>query len=366
MRLAFGILLFIHGAIHLIGFVTAFYSTKTPMQVLGISKSIGTLWLITFILFMAVAPLFLTNKKWFPLAFIAVGISQILIIMAWNDAKFGTIANIIILLVSISACGSHKFNKMVKEESATLINNVVPDNSSEILEKDILHLPKVIQKWMRNSGVIGQTNITTVRLKQKGQLKLKPGGKWMPFTAVQYFNCDNPAFIWIAKIDNNSIIYTLGRDKFKNGKAEMLIKFLGSIPVVSEAQNPKIDSGAMQRFLSEMCWFPSIALRSFISWEAIDNTSAKAILTVEDKSVSGIFTFNANGDLVSFETDRFYGGAPESKKEKWLVNILDYKTFDNYKIPNKCSVVWQLKAGDYNWLNLEIIDIDYNVSAPYK
>lgn len=365
MRLAFGILLLIHGAIHLIGFVTAFYATKMPMQVLGISKPIGTLWLITFTLFTVAVTSFFNNKKWFYIAFIAVCISQILIIMVWKDAKYGTLANTIILLVSISAFGNVQFNKMVQNESAVLFTNIEPSNRTIISEKDFRHLPEIVQKWMKKSGVTNQNNITSVRLKQEGHLKMKRNGKWIPFSAKQYFNLETPGFVWSAKINHNSIFYTLGRDKFNGGKAEMLIKFLGIIPIVYETENDKINSGSMQRFLSEMCWFPSAAINDYIKWETIDKTSAKATFTYKSESVTGVFKFRTNGDLVAFETDRFYGGDPNSKKEKWVVNIADYKTFHNYKIPYKCKVTWHFNDGDFNWLNLEITEIGYNTSKPY-
>lgn len=108
MKLAFGILLFIHGAIHLIGFATSIYSTTMPIQALGISKPIGTVWLITFVLFTVSATQLFNNKKWFYIAFIAVCMSQILIIIAWKEAKYYSIANIIILLGSISAFVKNK------------------------------------------------------------------------------------------------------------------------------------------------------------------------------------------------------------------------------------------------------------------
>lgn len=366
MKLVFGILLIIHGLIHLIGFTKTLFSTKTTMQVLGIPKPIGTLWLIVFVIFMVSAALFFTNKKWFYFTFVAVCISQILIILAWNEAKFGSIANAIVLLVSITHFASFRFNMMVQKESASLFEKTQKTNDDLVSEKDILHLPEIVQKWMKNSGVIGIPKINLVRLQQEGQLKNKPNGKWLPFTAKQYFNTNPPAFVWSAKIKNNALTHILGRDKFYEGKAEMLIKIWGIIPVVNTANNLKIDSGSMQRFLAEMCWFPSAAINDYINWEYINDTSAKAIFTYKSQSVSGIFKFNAQGDIISYETDRFYGGKSDSKKEKWVIDMIDYKVFNHYKIPYKCKVTWNLKDGDFNWLKLEVVDVDYNISEPFK
>ena len=365
MKPAFGIFMIIHGLIHLMGFTKAFFSTKMSMQVLGISKPIGTLWLVTCALFMVSATLFFNNKKWFYLVFVAVCISQILIILAWKEAKFGSIANVIILLVAISHFADFRFNMMVQKESVSLFEKIVRSNEDVVSEKDVLHLPEIVQKWMKNSGVIGRPKINSVRLQQEGQLKNKPNGKWVQFTAKQYFNTREPSFVWSAKIQKNSLLYILGRDKLNEGNAEILIKVWGIISVVNEVDNFRINSGSMQRFLGEMCWFPSAAISDYISWEYIGANSAKAIFIYKSQSVSGIFKFNAEGDIISFETDRFYGGESDSKKEKWVIEVIDHKVFESYRIPYKCKVTWRLRESDFNWLSLEVVHIDYNISEPY-
>ena len=116
MKYAFAILLYIHGLIHLMGFIKAFYLTDIYKQVLGISKPIGSIWLIVFLLFVISSSQFLTHKKWFYIAFIAVFMSQILFIMTWKEAKYGTIINIIIFLVTVSDYRNHRSEKTVQNE----------------------------------------------------------------------------------------------------------------------------------------------------------------------------------------------------------------------------------------------------------
>ncbi len=67
-----------------------------------ISKPMGGLWLLTAILFVAAIILFLReNDKWWIVGIIAAILSQALIFTVWQDAKFGTIANIIILIPAL-------------------------------------------------------------------------------------------------------------------------------------------------------------------------------------------------------------------------------------------------------------------------
>lgn len=366
MKYAFSIILIIHGVIHLLGYINAFFETDISKQLVGVSKTIEYVWLVTFIMFMVVAIQFLTDKKWFYLALIAVLVSQILIILAWQVAKFGTVANIIILIVCVSDFSTYKFNTMVESESKHILQNIKAKKIPIISENDVLHLPQIVQKWMLNSSAVGNPKAQTVRLKQVGTMRTKPNSKWMPFEAIQYFNTEKPSFVWQTKVSAMPLLTMLGRDKLKDGKGEMLIKLAGLVPVVNASDNPKINSGAMLRYLAELCWFPSAILNKHIIWETLDANSARATFTHKNQSVSGIFLFNENGDFIAFEADRYYGSNKESQLEKWQITVGKYNIFHGIKIPSQCKVNWKLKDGNFNWLNLEIVDIDYNASVTYE
>tara|TARA_R110002072_G_scaffold57354_6_gene147618 strand:- start:664 stop:1017 length:354 start_codon:yes stop_codon:yes gene_type:complete len=101
MKYFYALLLIFHGFLHLTGFIKAFFSTEIFNELLNISKPMGALWLLTFLIFIYASSALLNNKKWINLIIIAVSLSQYLIIMNWKDAKFGTILNIFILTVAI-------------------------------------------------------------------------------------------------------------------------------------------------------------------------------------------------------------------------------------------------------------------------
>jgi len=361
MKTAFLIILLIHGFIHVLGFVKSYHLAEVPQLSLDIPRSLGNLWLICAILFLAVIILMIFGKPWWPFfAIAAVILSQTLIVLYWQDAKFGTILNIIILLVSIPATGKFQFDNMVQKEAIELLSNIPKKTDGKINKDDLAHLPEIVRKWMENSGVVGKQKIVSVRLKQKGELKTKPEGKWMPFTAEQYFDVENPAFVWVTDVTAFPGIHLSGRDKFNDGEGKMLIKLLSLIPVVNEGKNEKLNLGTMLRFLGEICWFPSAALNQYITWEEVGDNSAKATFSLNNKKVSGLFTFSKNGELKSFEAERYYGAGEDAQKEKWLVEVKSYKKFEVANLPNKSKVTWKLPDGDFNWLNLEITELEYN------
>ena len=343
------------------GFLKAYGLANFNQLTQFISKPLGLVWLLISFLFISIAVLILLKREWWPyVGLIAVLLSQILIIIYWKDAKFGTLANIIILMASLIGYGEFQFNRMVCNESQEILKNLNLEQSIHIKEDDIKHLPTIIQKWLTSSGILENDRAVSVRLFQEGEMKTSPDGKWMAFTANQYFNCAHPSFVWKTRVKPLPLTFMNGRDKLINGEGQMLIKLFSIITVVNERRNEKINAASTQRYLAEMCWFPSAAINDYMTWEVIGPTTTKAILTIDGKSVSGIFKFSNEGKPLSFETERYYGSGEDAILEKWLIEMVDYKEFNGIKIPYKCKVTWKLNAGDFNWLNLEITALEYN------
>lgn len=97
MRYIFVFAMFIHGFIHLIGFLKAFGYGKLDGFTAEISRFNGLFWLMACLLFVTASVLLLLkNENWLWVALIAGSVSQILIFMFWQDAKFGTIVNLVV------------------------------------------------------------------------------------------------------------------------------------------------------------------------------------------------------------------------------------------------------------------------------
>ena len=362
MRIIFFIIIILHALIHLLGFIKAFGFAEINQLTQNISKPIGILWLIALLFLLAAAIQFISNHDlWWITALVAVILSQILIILFWQDAKFGTIPNIVILLVAIVAFADWNFNRDVKNEITEMLAQNITDKKEILTEEKISSLPPIVQKWLRNSGAVGKEMIHTARLKQKGQMKMKPEQeKWYEANAEQYFTVDNPAFIWKVKVDMMPLMFFTGRDKFSDGKGNMLIKVLSLLNVVNDSDNEKINQGTLQRYLGETIWFPTAVVSPYIKWEVIDSLSAKATMTYKGTTGSAVFTFNENGDFVKFSAMRYMGSEENSPLKEWIITLNEYKVYNEIKIPVKGEATWKLDDGDFTWYKLEIYDVEYN------
>jgi hypothetical protein len=73
----------------------------------------------------------------------------------------------------------------------------------------------------------------------------------MPFEAEQVYSTEPPGFIWLAKARVAPPVHLMARDKFVDGKGNMLIRMLGLV-TVADGRGPEMDQGAGLRYWSEV------------------------------------------------------------------------------------------------------------------
>lgn len=363
MKIVLILILGIHGLIHNLGFMKAFNLANVKEINKPVTKPAGILWLLTLLLFSATAILYgLGNSHWWLFGLTAVFISQLLIISAWKDARYGTIPNVIILLISVIACSTTSFHKMVLSERDNLLAQNEKAEPQIITPDRIGNLPYPVKKWLNQSGIVGKPEILSAYLRQTGSMKMKPSQQnWTNLTAEQYFTIPTPGFVRNVDMQLFGFADIAGRDKYENGRGEMLIKLMGLIPLADAGPDEKINSGTLQRFLSETVWSPSAALSPYICWTAIDSLTAQATMTYKGVTGSGIFFFDDSGSFKKFVTMRYMGSGPEATLREWIITVNESKRMNGVLIPVKMAVTWGLEGGEWTWLRLEVTDVAYNI-----
>jgi len=317
------------------------------MEFTGLSQEIsrgnGMLWLFCFLLFgLTILLHSIGSSYWLAICLTAILLSQILVIIYWQDAKVGTIPNIIILSACLVSLSNISFNKMVNKERKAMLSSAT---KNQALENQLAYsiLPAPVQKWLSTNEGFFRDGLSKVTIKQNLKIKLKPEQEnWFTAKADQYFTLDPPAFNWSVNLQMNPIITIVGRDKFEKGKGEMLMKIFSIIPVVYVKENAKLDQSALQRYLAEIIWFPQAALSSYINWEYVDANSAKATLSYLGATGSGIFYFNDEGEFVKFTAQRYKEIDADAKPFNWVIDALEHKYFDEVLVPSKLNVTWSL------------------------
>jgi hypothetical protein len=295
----------VHGLIHFMGFAKAYNYGSITQLTKYISKPAGLFWLIAAILFIVGVLLFLLKKESWPyIAVIGAVISQILIIAVWKDAKFGSILNIIILLVAIASFATYHFERKFEADVKRHIAQTIFSENDLLTEADIATLPSPVQKYIRYTGAVNKPKVKNMKINFDGEMRDK-GKDFFKFNSVQYNFFDDPTrlFFMKAKMYGTSVP---GYHCYQRERATMQIKLFGLFNVVN-IKGTEMNKAETVTVFNDMCLMaPAALIDKRIEWTSIDSLSAKATFTNGVNKISALLYFNQQGQLINFTSDDRY------------------------------------------------------------
>lgn len=242
--------------------------------------------------------------------------------------------------------------------TAKLAVNQAPDGV--FTEKDWAPLPPPVRRYFETSGFTGTPRMSSMNA---------------VFTNVNFIlSPDKPAitidysqYNFARQTDRIALIDTSmygvpfqGLDSYVDGVGSMK-GVLAKTFTLFDQRGTEMDKASLVTFLSEVLLLPGAALQSYITWEAIDDAHARAIITRYGISASGIFSFDDQGECLSFTTDdRTAIGMDGSKQQvKWSALLGNYKVIDGIRQPTHLQAVWHYKTGDLVYFDSDNLRLEY-------
>jgi len=250
-----------------------------------------------------------------------------------------------------------QFKKEVLEGLArtNLIQNEI------LTENDLLHLPPLVQKYLRYVGVVGKDKVKNFRVEFEGKIRGNPGDSWMKLTSRQYNFTDKPTRIFFIKARKMGIPAT-GIHLYKNGKAIMLIKLAGLF-TISDAKGKEMDQGETVTVFNDMCFMaPATLIDKNIVWEEVDALSVKATYTNAGITISAILYFNEKGELINFiSNDRFETqNGKEYKNYPWTTPVFNYTDKFGYRLASGARAIYRHPGEDFCYGEFSTTNVEYN------
>ncbi|UWG96087.1 hypothetical protein LPY66_14375 [Dehalobacter sp. DCM] len=224
-------------------------------------------------------------------------------------------------------------------------------------QQDIADLPTPIQKYFIHCGYIGTPKMAWLKTEFKNVAFSTGVGKAtlkMDYTQYNFVEVPNR----LAFID--SALYGIpfqGFDSFSQGKGSMK-GVIAKAFTLFDQQGAEMDKACLVTVLAECLYVPNIALQNYITWEAIDDTHAKATINYFGMQGEGIFTFSATGEMLSFTTnDRMAVGFDGVKQRvSWTAVCSDYTRNDNGILkPTNFKAIWHYPQGDHIYFDGDLV-----------
>lgn len=359
MKRLISALMMVHGFIHFLGFSTAFDIGKMARLSQDIPKGMGLIWLAAGLLFLYAGLLFhFGRNSWLFPGIAALATSQIMIFHYWQDARFGSLPNIILLIVALNSLGSRHFERSFWRDVAQKINSCpCPDNDT-LTEGDLEHLPGMVQEYLRSCGCVGRPKVHNMRVVFEGRMRSKKMA-WFPFRSEQYNFFDDPARLFFMKGTLFGIIVP-GYHRYAKAKASMDIRLFGLIPVVRQA-GKVMDQTETVTLFNDMCLLaPASLIDRRISWQVIDDRSVHAEFTNQEITVSAQIHFNEEGQLIDF-LSRDRTSIDDMKQYPFSTPVSEYTETNGHRLIKKGEAIWHYAEGPFSYGEFILNDISYNV-----
>jgi hypothetical protein len=228
---------------------------------------------------------------------------------------------------------------------------------------DLDDLPDPVRRYLSSALPTDRSAVDSVRIRQGGELRLGDASSpWKPFTATHHVTVDPPGFFWDASIRLAPLVSAGVHDVYRNGDGSARVSLFGVVPIDDADPSPELNEAELLRYLAEAVWYPTALLPGDgVTWEPIDDRTAKATIEHGDASASLEFSFGEDDAVTRVYADerhrRVDGGFEPTP---WSGYWSDYRTRDGMRIPMAGEVVWHLPDGDLNAWRGRVTGISYD------
>ncbi|MEP7384374.1 MAG: DUF6544 family protein [Gemmatimonadota bacterium] len=366
MRVLFVLLLVVHGALHLMGTAKAFGAAELPQLTQDIGRPMGVLWCVAALLFLLAAiGIFVSPRWWWTVAAVAVVVSQIVIGYSWADARWGTLANALVLVgvaYGFLSQGPGSFRAEFDRDVARELRQTVA--TPLLTEADIAGLPVAVQQYIRLNGAVGRPRVQNIRVRFHGEIRGGPEARWMSFTGEQYNFYDQPSRLFLMDATMFAIPVQAFH-RFVGPSATMRVKLAAVVRMV-DAKGPEMDEAETITRFNDLCVFaPGAMIDPRITWQASDSHTVAASFTNLGHTARAVLTFNERGELADFVADGRGASSTDGRtftKMRWSTPLRDYRAFGAHRLMSHGEGVWHAPAGEYSYLRFDVDTIEYNVA----
>ena len=224
----------------------------------------------------------------------------------------------------------------------------------------LARLPAPVRRYVEVSGAAAHRPVRTAWLRHGGFLRTSLEGRWFAIRGVQAFTADPPGFVWWGRVRAAPGVWIDARDRSEAGEAGFLVRLASTI-TLAEAHGREFDEGALMRVLGELTWLPTAYLDDrWISWEPVDETSARATLRVSSRVVSVTFRFGPDGLPEELAALRYRDVKGQGVLTPWTARCGDFREVDGLRVPFRVESIWHVdgRACPVIRFTVERLDLD--------
>lgn len=371
MRMVFAGVLLMHGALHLMGFAKAYGWAELPQLTQPISRAFGLLWLAAALTMLLSAALVLfLPEAFFVVGGVALVLSQVAIVSSWQDAKYGTLANVLVLCAVALGFATYGpgslwsgYHEAVKATEATAKVEGAA-NASLVTEADLIGLPPSVQRYLRVTGTVGKPRVHTFEAVWHGRIRGGTSEPWMPFVAEQVntTGASSSRLFFLSGTMKRLPVSVFHR--FVGEEATFRVRLLSAFTIV-DAKGPEMNRSETVTLFNDACLLaPSTLLDPQVRWEPeTEARRARAHYTRGVEIVTADLSFDEAGDLVDFVSDDRSAASADGRtftRMRWSTPVRDFRSFEGRRVPTHGEARWEAPDAAFAYLEIGLVSIAFD------
>lgn len=200
--------------------------------------------------------------------------------------------------------------------------------------------------------------VRAVRTTQKGEMRMSPNARWIPFTANEYISATHSDFRWEARLDPGKLVPTVVTDAYENRHGFLAVKLGGAVQI-KKFTGPNFDKGELQRYLASIALCPMMLLNhESLEWRlagpstvSVRDRSDKAQATVDWELAQG-------GRPLAIRALRPRLAGKDVILTQWTATTREFREVEGMRLATHLEVAWQGSEGEFTYFREQIASIE--------
>ena len=272
---------------------------------------------------------------------------------------------ILLICIGIILIWFHISYSPLKHQFTRDVSRLMADRTASANEiftiGDFENLPPIVQKFISYCGYIGTQKMSfmTAEFRDVAFMQNQNGPALLiDYTQYNFINVPSR----LAFIDSSMFgVPFEGYDYYLGGKGGMK-GVIGKAIQLFHQTGKEMDEACLVTYLAECMFIPASLLQGYITFEEINELQVTATIENNGIAVSGIFTFNEAGEMISFATGNRAIAKSDGTFEyvRWSALCSDYQLSENgIKYPAIFQAVWNYPEDDFVYFDGIISKISY-------
>jgi hypothetical protein len=206
--------------------------------------------------------------------------------------------------------------------------------------------------------------VQSFRAELDAEMYRRPGDGPMHSTSVQYNFLGSPTRLFFMKSRMLGLPVQVFHD-YATERATFRVRIAGLVNLVDE-RGEQLSRVETVTVLNDMCFFaPGSLIDPRLSWEPLDDRTARVTFTNGPHRVSATLHFNQRDELVDFTSDdrpQLVDGTYLPRR--WSTPIEGYQQIDGLRLPTRGAAVYRYPEGDFTYGRFRLRSVAYDVAAP--